>query len=89
MEKRDKFLKVGSVIFKVLAWIALILGVVSCIVILVGGGTPEAPRVTSLIGLLLGAIYFFLFYTAGCVIRVLLDIKENIKRPATGPGSQA
>lgn len=82
MEKKYKFLKVGSIVFKVLAWIALALGIVSCIVILVGGGTPEAPRVTSLIGLLLGAIYFFLFHVAGCVIRILLDIKEEIKKPS-------
>lgn len=82
MEKKYKFLKVGSIIFKVLAWVALALGIISCVVIFIGGGTPEAPKFTGLIGLLLGAIYFFLFHVAGCVIRILLDIKEEIKKPS-------
>ena len=77
---RYKFLNVGSVIFKVLAWAAVIVGVISAVVIFIGGGTPQAPRLTGFIGLLLGAIYFFIFYTASEVIRLLLDIVAKINK---------
>jgi len=77
---RYKFLSVGSVIFKVLAWAAVIVGVISAVVIFIGGGTPQAPRLTGFVGLLLGAVYFFIFYTASEVIKLLLDIVAKINK---------
>ena len=77
---RYKFLNVGSVIFKVLAWAAVIVGVISAVVIFIGGGTPQAPRLTGFVGLLLGAVYFFVFYTASEVIKLLLDIVAKINK---------
>ena len=76
----QKFLQIGSVIFKVLAWISVAVGVISAVVIFIGGGTPEAPRTTGFVGLLLGLVYFFLFFTASCLISVVLEIKEKVSK---------
>jgi len=80
MDKNQKFLKIGSTIFKVLAWASVAIGVVSAVIIFIGGGTPQAPRTTGLIGLLLGVVYFFIFYTASCVISILLEIRTKIDK---------
>jgi len=80
MEKPYKFLGISATIFKVLAWVSVAVGVVSAIVIFVGGGTPEAPRATGFIGLLLGLIYFFLFFTASEVIALLLELREKVNK---------
>lgn len=80
MEKIRKFLQIGSIIFKVLAWASVAIGVISAIVIFIGGGTPEAPRVTGFIGLLLGVVYFFIAYIASCVISLLLEIDSKVNK---------
>ena len=76
----SKFLGLSSKIFKVLSWVSVVLGVISAIVIFVGGGTPDAPRLTGFIGLLLGVVYFFIFYTASEVIALLLDIHSKVNK---------
>ena len=80
MEDKYKFLGIASKIFKVLAWISVALGVISSLVIFIGGGTPEAPRTTGLIGLLLGLVYFFIAFTASEVITLLLDLKNKVEK---------
>ena len=84
MDKDYKFLKIGVTIFKVLAWVSVAVGVISALVIFIGGGTPEAPRATGFIGLLLGMVYFFIFTIASEAIALLLDISNRI-----GKGSNA
>ena len=64
MNKNYKLLEISSVIFKVLSWVSLAVGVVAAIVIFIGGGTPEAPRSAGFIGILLGIVYFFIFLVA-------------------------
>ncbi len=80
MEKVCNFLALSSKIFKVLAWVSVAVGVISAVVIFIGGGTPEAPRSTGFVGLLLGAVYYFIFYTASGVIALLLDIKGKLDK---------
>lgn len=80
MEKSYKFLEASSKIFKILSWASLVLGVVASIVIFVGGGTPEAPRTTGFIGILLGIVYFFIFYTAAEVITLLLEVRNKVNK---------
>ena len=80
MEKAYKFLGVGCLIFKVLAWISVAVGIISAIIIFIGGGTPEAPRATGFIGLLLGLVYFFLFSVASEVISLLLELREKCNK---------
>ena len=80
MEKIHKFLQISSVIFKVLAWASVAIGIVSAIIIFIGGGTPQAPRTTGFVGLLLGLVYFFIFYTASCIVSVLLEIRNKVEK---------
>ena len=77
MDKSYKFLGISAIIFKVLAWLSGVIGIISAIVIFIGGGTPEAPRMTGFIGLLLGLVYFFIFFTAAEVIALLLDLRNK------------
>ena len=80
MDKTYKFLKIAAVIFKVFAWISLSVGIISALIIFIGGGTPDAPRATGFIGLLLGVVYLFVFFTASAVITVLLDIRTKVSK---------
>ena len=82
MEKKYKILEVSSVIFKVLSWVSLAVGIVAAVVIFIGGGTPEAPRVTGFIGILLGIVYFFMFLVTSEIVALLLDIKLKVEKGA-------
>ena len=82
MEKKYKILEVSSVIFKVLSWVSLAVGIVAAVVIFIGGGTPEAPRVTGFIGILLGIVYFFIFLVTAEVITLLLEIRSKVEKGA-------
>jgi len=66
--------------FKVLAFISGGLGFIFFLIILIGGGTPETPRATSILALALGFIYLILFYTIAEVLHLILDIEENTRR---------
>lgn len=80
MTKNYKILDVSSIVFKVLSWVSLVVGVVSAIIIFIGGGTPEAPRSTGFIGLLLGVVYFFIFLVTAEVITLLLEIRSKVEK---------
>jgi hypothetical protein len=88
MEKQFRLLRTFSVIFKVLAWACLVIGIVGAIGVLVSGGTPETPRVMGPVILLVFLGYFLLFYTGGEVIQLLLAIEENTRhiKGVTPPG---
>ena len=80
MEKTYKLLSVSAVIFKILAWLSLVIGIVSSVIIFIGGGTPDAPRTTGFIGILLGVVYFFVSFTVSEVITLLLDMSSRINK---------
>ncbi|OIO33245.1 MAG: hypothetical protein AUJ70_03570 [Candidatus Omnitrophica bacterium CG1_02_40_15] len=82
MEKKYKVLEISSVVFKVLSWVSLAVGIVAAIVIFIGGGTPEAPKVTGFIGLLLGIVYFFIFLVTAEVVTLLLEIRSKVEKSA-------
>jgi hypothetical protein len=63
--------------FRVFAVIAALLGVAFFFVILIGGGTPEAPRATSILALILGFFYFVFFWTVAYVINLMEGILAN------------
>lgn len=85
MNKKYKFLEVGSKIFQVLAWLSLVVGTVAGIVIFVGGGTPEAPRPMGFVGIALGIVYFFIFYVASEMIALLLEIRGKCDKAPSQP----
>lgn len=74
-----RFLRNSGRIFNGLGWVALVLGAVATLVILIGGGGPDAPRWAGIVGIVVGAIYFLIFKTIGGVIQLLLDIESRIK----------
>jgi hypothetical protein len=72
-------LTVSSVIFKILAWLGVILGIISCIAILIKGGTPQVPRWMGFVSLVVWLIYFFIFMSASEIIKLLLEIRSRLK----------
>ena len=79
MAFKTTFLSTAKGIFKIIAWIALALGVLYAISILVSGG-GGGPRWISAVGLIAGLFYFFLFYSVGEIINLLLEINSNTKK---------
>ena len=69
-----------KLVFQIFAWIAAALGLVFFFIILIGGGTPEAPRVTSVLALALGFFYFVFFYFISEILRLLINIESNTRR---------
>jgi len=91
--KEYKFLKIARMIFKVLGWLVLALGIVTgAIVLITGGGAPTitpqgieipaTPRVAGLIFMVMGAFYFFILYTISEIINILLDMKGCCNKQA-------
>ena len=80
MDKKFKLLRTFSVVFKILAWATLVIGLVGTVGVLVAGGTPETPKAMSVVILIVGALYFVIFYTVGEVIKVLLAIEEQTRK---------
>lgn len=80
MAEKYKALGLLRKTFKILAFVAGGLGVLFFIIILAAGGTPETPRVTSLLALALGVIYFISFYTISEVLLLFSDIEENTRK---------
>ena len=67
-------------VFQIFAWIAAVLGLVFFFIILIGGGTPEAPRVTSVLALALGFFYFVFFMFIAEILRLLMNIESNTRK---------
>jgi hypothetical protein len=89
--KEYKFLKAARIIFKVLGWVVLGLGIVVGVIVLVTGGgapvlTPDAevieatPRSAGLVFMLMGAFYFLILYTISEIINILLDLKGSCSK---------
>jgi predicted secreted protein len=90
-----KFLRIARVIFKVLSWVVLGLGIVVGIIVLVTGGNvptgavtpqgtpiPQTPRAAGVVFMIMGALYFVAFYTLSEIIGILLDIRTTCKPSA-------
>ena len=89
--KEYKFLKAARIIFKLLSWIVLGLGVVVGVIVLITGGsaaviTPDVevieatPKAAGLVFMLMGAIYFLILYTVSEIISILLDLKGSCNK---------
>ena len=80
MRDKNWVLSKINFVFKIFAWVASALGVAFFFIILIGGGTPEAPRATSVLALVLGFFYFVFFYTVAEVLRLMMDIEANTRK---------
>ncbi len=92
MAQRDKLLHVSITVFKVLAWLALVLQVIVGLILLVVGGDPvlvgtiEIPaRLVGVLNCVAGGMYFFVLLLIARVIRLLLEIQQHLPM---GPASQ-
>jgi hypothetical protein len=79
MQENYRMLSIASTVFKVLAWIGLVLGIISAVVIFLGVDDSGTPRWMGAITLIAGAMYFFIFFIMAEVMRLLLDMNERIK----------
>jgi hypothetical protein len=96
MEKRFTALRVIGTVFKVLAWISLIGGILGAVLALIAGITMGSQDnllgldlagplggIAMFIAVLIGAIFNFLaLYAAGEAIYLALAIEENTRRTA-------
>ena len=79
-EKNYRFLKVSSRLFNVLAWLALLVGLVSTGVQFVNGTAPWNLKLNvALLSLFQAGLVFFLFGTISGMIHLLLNIEAKIK----------
>lgn len=91
--EQHSVLRVASVLLKVLAWIALVGGLLVAVMAMAFGGllaSAAGGRAgfagatgglgLALVSLLIGVIYFLVLYAYGDVITVLLRILENTQR---------
>ena len=74
-----------KLVFQIFAWISAVLGLVFFFIILIGGGTPEAPRATSVLALALGFFYFVFFYFIAEILRLLVSIESNTRKRSSMP----
>lgn len=96
MESRFTALRVIGVVFKILAWLALILGLLGAIGALFAGftlsnqsglfgfslGGPLAGIASFIVVLITAIVNFMLFYAVGESVYLFLSIEENTRRTA-------
>jgi hypothetical protein len=96
MDRQFTALRVIGTVLKILAWIALILGVLGALAALVAGftltsqqellgldlGGPLAGVAAFLVLLIIAILYFLLLYAAGESIYLFLSIEESTRRMA-------
>lgn len=90
-QQPGNIVKLGSTVFKVLAWVALGLQAVMGIVLLVIGGQAvpvggvEVPaRLVGVLNLVAAVVYWFMFLLASAVLRLLLDVHCHATKSAAG-----
>jgi hypothetical protein len=95
MERRFTALRVIATVFKILAWIALILGLIAAIGALFAGftmqgqgllgldlGGPLTGVAMFLVALIIAIVNFMLYYAIGESIYLFLSIEESTRRTA-------
>ncbi len=83
MDKEYGFLRAARVIFKVLAWVVLAMFVLVGFVTVgvketaLAPEVPIPPKITSVMYLVMGGLYWLVSYTISEIIGILLDIKGS------------
>lgn len=83
MDNNYYFLRAAKAIFKMLAWLILLLCVVAGLVVLtvkrpfVGLEVPTIPRVLGVAYILTGCLFWLICNTISELIRILLDIRGS------------
>lgn len=96
MEKKFTALRVIGTVFKILAWISLLLGILAAVLALIGGftmagqdnilgvslGGPLAGIAMFIAALIVAIFYFLSLYAVGEAIYLALAMEENTRRTA-------
>ena len=87
MSQPYPFLRASVKIFRVLAWVALGIPVVTGVILIVVGGEPvlwggiDLPaRVVGLLNVVAGGLYFFSTWLVSDLLQLLLDIRERVQK---------
>ena len=85
MAQPYKFLQVSVKVFRVLAWLALAVQVITGLILLITGGEPvvigglDLPaRVVGVLNLVAAGLYFYMFWLMGSLIQLWLDIRARL-----------
>ena len=73
-----RVLPIAPVVFRTLAWISILLGLISALIIFTGATVPESPRWMGFVSLVLGVLYGFVFLVVGEAVELLLDINSRV-----------
>ena len=94
MKQAYQLVQVGVTVFKVLAWLSLVIQAILGIILLVTGGAPvsvggvDVPaRIVGLLNCVAAGIYFFMLSLIAQLLRLLLDIHEHMSRGSAAPSS--
>ncbi|MFH1282390.1 MAG: hypothetical protein ABII27_01850 [bacterium] len=77
-----KTLAIVKGLLKVFAWLFLVVGVLFTIIILIFGGTDDAPRASSIMVLFFTVIEFIFLYTLAELIAIFVNIENNTQKTA-------
>ena len=82
MEKRFRLLIVFSILFKIIACATVLTMVIGLVGLFVGGKTQEVPLLPLALNMVVQLLVTALiFYALGEVIRILLVIEEQTRKP--------
>ena len=76
-----KLLKIFGVVFKILAWVILAVGLVGTVGLFIKSGSSDVPKTMSISILTQSLILFLIFYALGEVIKLLLILEERSRKP--------
>ena len=74
MNDKYKFLSVAPKTFKILAWVGLVLGIISAGIVVLGMDDSVTPRWMAIVTIIAAVIYFFIFYSLSELIQMLLNL---------------
>jgi hypothetical protein len=77
--QRYRALRTIATVFRILAWIVLVLGVIGSIVVAVMAEGAAAAVLVLIAGLFGTAIYFLILFAAAGAIYVVIDIEQNTR----------
>ena len=79
MRENLGYLKVSSIVIKVVAWIFLSLGLISGVTLLLGK-VPGSPRWSGLIVMVFYSFVFFFFFLVAKMADLLMKIAKEVRK---------
>ena len=80
MPDRFRILRVIAVLFKVIAWAALLVGIIGAVGLFLSKGNPATPKGVSFVILLVSSLYFMVFFALSEIIHLLFVIEQQTRK---------